>query len=304
MTMANPFARPHKVKTPTSFNHFLNATKIGQGAFASVYRAIDPYHSNRVVALKKINLTAISDDVTLKTTLSEIELFKRLRHHNIVQCYGSIREKLHGQRYGEGSRQYLTLVLEFVDGGDLERWIACKTSPMRQLIPEQEIWYLFYQIASAVDYIHKTRIIHRDLKPANVLLTRDMQVKLTDFGLSRMTPHNTGPKTVCGTPYYMSPERINEIGYSYSSDVWSLGCILYEMATLKSPFYGEKENITSLMAKIERADYPPITDECYSDQLRALVDACMMPLAVDRLKAWEVKRVAAAMLNNFQSNWR
>lgn len=100
------------------------------------------------------------------------------------------------------------------------------------LVPEHEIWSIFSQIVSAVAYIHAKRIIHRDLKPPNVLLTMDCRVKLTDFGLSRVQDTRSRAQTVCGTPYYMSPERILEAPYSTKSDVWSLGCILYEVCIL------------------------------------------------------------------------
>ena len=97
-------------------------------------------------------------------------------------------------------------------------------------MPEHEIWSIFVQIAAAVKYIHSKRIIHRDLKPPNVLLNNKGFVKLADFGLSRLNLEAGGQaQTVCGTPYYMSPERIIEQPYTFASDIWSLGCILYEV---------------------------------------------------------------------------
>ena len=102
---------------------------------------------------------------------------------------------------------------------------------MRALVPEKDIWSMFRQIAKAVDYIHSKRIIHRDLKPPNVLLTAQGVVKIADFGLSRLFKATEvgEANSVCGTPYYMSPERIAEQPHTFASDIWSLGCILYEV---------------------------------------------------------------------------
>uniref|UniRef100_A0A915D6L6 Protein kinase domain-containing protein n=1 Tax=Ditylenchus dipsaci TaxID=166011 RepID=A0A915D6L6_9BILA len=259
---------------------------IGQGAFATVFRGHDA--RKRLVALKRIDLSQISDNATLETTLNEINLFKGLKHENIVECYDSYEEHTNG-------RNHLVLVLEYISGGDLEQWISMKTHPLMALIPEVEIWHIFKQIASAVEFIHSNRIIHRDLKPANVLIASRTLVKLTDFGLSRLTNHASGAKTVCGTPYYMAPERISETGYSFFSDIWSLGCILYEMAALKSPFFGEKDNITSLVEKVKHSDYPPIPEDCYSEQMSMLIDACMSPVPSDRPRASDVRMIAFEM---------
>jgi serine/threonine protein kinase len=98
------------------------------------------------------------------------------------------------------------------------------------LLPEYKLWTIFAQITDALAYIHSKRIIHRDLKPANVLMMADETIKLADFGLGRLLKEGeTSAKSNCGTPYYMAPERIKEQPYKFKSDIWSAGCILYEV---------------------------------------------------------------------------
>uniref|UniRef100_A0A183C738 non-specific serine/threonine protein kinase n=1 Tax=Globodera pallida TaxID=36090 RepID=A0A183C738_GLOPA len=237
-----------------SFYDFKDLREIGAGAFGTVYYGKEP-PSNRDVALKRIKLT--KTDV-----VKEVNILKSFSHPNIVKCFYSFEEVSRGVKYH-------VLVLEYVNGGDLETWLKRKTNDHRLLVPEADIWRVFTQIADAVRYIHARCIIHRDLKPSNVLLTKTDTVKLADFGISRQQNAESFAHTVCGTPYYMSPECILEQPYTTKTDIWSLGCILYEMATLRSPFFGHKG---SLMQKIRDAEYPPFPARCcYTEQLKLLV---------------------------------
>lgn len=131
--------------------------------------------------------------------------------------------------------------------------------------------YVFEQMLSAVAYLHDNNVLHRDLKTANIFLTREQHVKIGDFGISKIMGTETrlaGAQTVVGTPYYISPEMCEGKSYNAKSDIWALGCILYEMACLQKTFEGT--NLPALVGKIIKADYEQIKGP-YSNDLKLLV---------------------------------
>lgn len=141
-------------------------------------------------------------------------------------------------------------------------------------MPEKRVFEYTHQIALALQHMHAKRIMHRDLKPANIFLDQSENLKVGDLGLSRQLSSQTFEAfSRVGTPLYMSPEVLQGKGYDWKSDVWSLGCISYELCMLRSPFREtDKENLSlyDLFQRITKGEYPPISER-YSQDLRDLI---------------------------------
>lgn len=155
-----------------------------------------------------------------------------------------------------------------IEGGDLSKKIQ-EMKNMNSRFSENQILDWFTQICLALKHVHDRKILHRDLKSQNIFLTRDNTIKLGDFGIARILSSTyEKAKTMVGTPYYLSPEIIENMPYSFKSDIWSLGVILYEMCSLEPPF--NAESLSCLALRICRGVYSPISSY-YSKDLRNLV---------------------------------
>ena len=158
--------------------------------------------------------------------------------------------------------------MDYADGGDLYTKIA-QQKKQGKYFDEEVILGWFLQLCLALKHIHSQRILHRDLKTQNIFLTSKGEVKIGDFGIARVLQNTYDcAQTAIGTPYYLSPEICQEKPYNQKSDIWSLGCILYEMLTLRHSF--DANSMKGLVLKILKGTYPPIPS-CYSADFQGVV---------------------------------
>jgi NIMA (never in mitosis gene a)-related kinase 1/4/5 len=184
--------------------------------------------------------------------------------------------------------------MEYADGGDIFQMIK-DHQKQNKLIDEDDIWKIFIQATRGLKTLHDIKIIHRDLKCANIFLMKNKTAKLGDLNVSKVMKQDMY-KTQTGTPYYASPEVWKDQPYDWRSDIWSLGCVLYEMITLKPPF--RAQNMEGLYKKVVRGIYPKINMETYSEDIAAVVKSLLQvnpdlrPSCADILSNAEVKQYA------------
>lgn len=193
--------------------------------------------------------------------MQEVEVLRRFDHPNIIKYHDCAVEGRH-----------LHIFMEHAERGELYQVIQ-ERARLKRPFGEEEVMRCFVQIAVALDHVHSKNILHRDLKSRNIFCTATGALKLGDFGIARvLSSESECAHTAIGTPYYLSPEICEDKPYGRKSDVWALGCILYELATLRHAFDGQ--SLPALVLKILRGKYPPIPAQ-YSPKLRALVDAML-----------------------------
>jgi NIMA (never in mitosis gene a)-related kinase len=183
----------------------------------------------------------------------ELRILKSMQHSNIIAY--------HTHHFDNGK---LYISMEYADGGDFYAKIQSQPSKL----PEAQIIDWFCQMCLAVKYIHDRKIVHRDIKPSNFFLTRNGIVKLGDFGLSALLPFTTALlASSVGTPHYLSPELCRGSKYDSKSDIWALGCVLYEMCALRRAFDGV--SMKHLMLRIQLGKAPRLPTR-YSGELRTM----------------------------------
>ena len=239
---------------------------VGRGNYGTAHLVKD-VQTGRKLVVKKIPLSALSEKERREAG-AEIEFLSKLSHPNVVQYVTSFMEE-----------DTLHIVTSFCNGGDLAQVIKARREA-KAYMDEEAILDIFIQLAMAVDYCHSQRVMHRDLKSSNVFITRKNVVKLGDFGIAKVIDDEMNQaRTVVGTPFYMSPEVCENKPYDFKSDVWSLGCILYELCALEHPFGAS--NLLAVVSKIVKEDPSPLP-EIYSEDLRNLVSQLLAKDPKDR----------------------
>ena len=242
--------------SPSTLSQFTVVRQVGKGAFGRVFEVIRK-SDGRPYAIKVVPLGRM-DKQTCQNNLNEIRILCSVDHPNIVAYKEVFLDKNDSE---------MCIVMEFVGGGDLASKIA-DLRRRRMHLREESVWKYFLQALLGLRTLHQLKIIHRDVKPANLFLSEDYQlVKLGDLNVAKVAKDDLA-RTQIGTPLYLAPEVWANQLYTNKCDVFSLGCVVYEMAALRLPF--EAANIAELCHKIRAAPIARIPPR-YSDELYALI---------------------------------
>mmetsp|Transcript_21342 Transcript_21342/g.54414 ORF Transcript_21342/g.54414 Transcript_21342/m.54414 type:complete len:919 (+) Transcript_21342:109-2865(+) len=237
---------------------YTGVKKIGEGSFGVAVLVEDGDGSKMVCKVVDVSKASAKETAEARR---EGRLLAQIKHPYIVRYRENFAE-----------RGWLCIVMDFCDGGDLTAAID-RAKKEKVKLPEAQVLRYLTQAMLALKYLHGKHILHRDLKPGNLFLTKAGDLRMGDFGISKvMNCTGAFAKTFVGTPYYLSPEVISEKPYTWPSDIWSMGCILYQMCMQKVPF--DARNISELAQKILNSNIPKIGSD-YSTSTRELQEAMM-----------------------------
>jgi len=219
--------------------------KLGQGSMGVVYLGRDPY-INRHVSIKisrpGSNVGGEQAEKYRERFFVEAQSAGKLLHPNIVAIYDAGMYK-----------DFCYITMEYIDGPTLEKF--CKRD---DLLPPGRVAEIIFSACKALDFAHKKGVVHRDIKPSNILINKAGVAKITDFGIAQVRSEQASPEGIIGSPSYMSPEQVKEEPIEDKSDIFSLGCVLYELLTGEKAFSGD--NYFSIMYKIANEDPLPIRE--------------------------------------------
>jgi len=224
--------------------------KLGEGSYSTVYkvkRKID----NEIYALKKVKLLNLNEKEKTNS-LNEVRILASIKSKYVIS---------YKEAFFDEKDSTLGIVMEYADNGDLYQKIV-EYKKRKIYFEEIDIWKIFIQLVKGLKALHDLRILHRDLKSANVFLFKNGNAKLGDLNVSKVAKRGLG-YTQTGTPYYASPEIWKDLPYDNKSDIWSLGCVLYEMITLHPPFIAK--NMDDLYKKVLSGDVSALPNKFSND---------------------------------------
>jgi NIMA (never in mitosis gene a)-related kinase len=260
-----------------SLSDFEILCKIGDGAYSIVYK-VRRRLDNQIYALKKVSIEKLNEKEQ-QNALNEVRIMASMSHPNVIS---------YKESFISAEDKSLCLVMEFADSGDLLQKIQnCIKKSVR--LAEKFIWSLFVQLVFGLKALHDLGVFHRDLKSANVFLNKDGSVKLGDMNVSKVSKDGF-LRTQTGTPYYASPEVWKDLKYDNKSDIWSLGCVLYEAMALKPPF--RAPDFEGLFGKVIQGTYEPFP-RVYSNGLARTVALLLNPDSEARPSCSEILELEA-----------
>ena len=229
--------------------------KIGEGAYSTVY-TVRRIEDGILYALKKVKIQSLSQKEK-QNALNEVRILASVNSPFVISYKESFIDE---------TDQTLCIIMEYADEGDLFQKITLYKK-LHTTFEENDVWKIFIQITKGLHDLHEYNILHRDLKSANVFLFRDGTAKLGDLNVSKISFRGLGC-TQTGTPYYASPEVWKDNPYNLKSDIWSLGCLCYELLMLKTPF--RAESMEALYRKVMKGKYPEINKK-YSNKFDNII---------------------------------
>ncbi len=238
-----------------SISDFEIIKELGRGAFGTVFTA-KRKADGLIYAIKRVNISKMNNK-DRENALNEIRVLASICHPNIVD---------YKEAFYDEESSTLNIVMEFVDEGDLGNKIK-NSKNLKTFIPENEVWSILIQMVAGLKALHDKKIMHRDLKSANIFMSKKGEVKLGDLNVSKVVKMGF-LYTQTGTPYYASPEVWSEKPYEYKSDLWSLGCVVYEICALKPPF--RAQSLEMLYKTVIKGLYEPIPN-VYSKDLQTIL---------------------------------
>jgi len=252
---------------------YIPRSKIGAGSFGEVH-LIDHPSTGRQLVMKLIPFDS-ANPAEHKEAKQEVDIM-RLNEHgtphpNIVRYFDSWF-----QTSTAGGTTVLRILMEYAPNGTLETYLRVRRDEGTRL-PETEVMHKSQQLLSALHFCHTVlHVMHRDLKPENILLGQFGELKLADFGISKRMKHsNQACYTQAGTPLYMAPEMLDERPYSFAADVWSLGCVIYEMMALRKLWLPPRANSLFEIHQLIRTKDPDLRSlregDRYSSQMCRMV---------------------------------